>query len=46
MSHRRFVELFAGCESKTVREVAGDKVELGLLGGEVAVLGVFPKVIA
>jgi hypothetical protein len=45
-SDRRFVELLSGRECKTVRKGAGDEVELALPSGEVAVIGVFPKVIA
>ena len=44
-SGRRFVELPSGRECRSVRKDAGDDVELAVPSGEVAAIGVFPKVI-
>lgn len=42
---RRFVELLSGRVCRTIRKGTGDAVELSLPDGEVALLGVFPKVL-
>jgi hypothetical protein len=42
---RRFVELLSGRECASVRKGAGDDVELALPKGDVAAIGVFPKII-
>lgn len=42
---RRFVELLSGQQCQTARKQNSDDVELNLPSGEVAVLGVFPRII-
>lgn len=42
---RRFVEMLTGRELRTVRRGEGDEVEFILAAGEVALLGIFPRII-